>query len=74
MAKKKTDLVQTEQPPIDIQDDEFRGIGGSYIRDPLTGKRTRVVEAGESLRDNDGTDRVSQKTVTTETEKADEIE
>lgn len=28
--------------PFDIQDDEFRGQGGSYIFDSQTGKRARV--------------------------------
>lgn len=28
-------------------DDEFEGQGGSYLIDPLTGKRTRIPEEGE---------------------------
>jgi hypothetical protein len=32
-----------EQPAVDIQNDEHRGVGGSYIFDPVTGKRTRVA-------------------------------
>ena len=27
--------------------DEFSGIGGQYVRDPLTGKRSKVPEATE---------------------------
>lgn len=27
--------------------DEFTGIGGSYVRDPLTGKRSKAPEATE---------------------------
>lgn len=30
-------------PTIDIQNDEFRGVGGSYIRDAATGMRTRIA-------------------------------
>lgn len=33
--------AETEAQP-DIQNDEFRGHGGSYVFDPVTGKRTRV--------------------------------
>ncbi len=68
MAKKK-DPEQTEQPPVDIQDDEFRGMGGSYIVDPATGKRVRV--AGQDVVADE---QVSGAIVTTEMEKADEIE
>lgn len=28
--------------PADIQNDEYRGMGGSYVIDPATGKRIRV--------------------------------
>lgn len=36
-------VPQQKQPaPVDIQNDEYRGMGGSYIIDPATGKRTRV--------------------------------
>lgn len=69
MAKKKPDPMQTEQPPVDIQDDEFRGMGGSYIVDPETGKRVRV--AGPDVVADE---QESGAIVTTETEKADEIE
>lgn len=43
MAKKKTDPEQTEQAPVDIQNDEYRGMGGSYVFDTDTGKRTRIA-------------------------------
>lgn len=50
MAKKETSstlLIKTpDQNPADIQDDEYRGVGGSYIIDPDTGKRTRVEGPG----------------------------
>lgn len=36
---------QTEAPPIDIQQDEYRGQGGSYVFDAATGKRTRIGTA-----------------------------
>lgn len=37
--------------PIDIQNDEFRGQGGSYVFDPATGKRTRANPVwGDSIR------------------------
>ena len=62
-------LVINQKTPVDIQDDEFRGMGGSYIVDPATGKRVRV--AGPDV----GADeQESGAIVTTETEKADEIE
>ena len=32
-----------EQKPVDIQNDEHRGIGGRYVFDAATGKRTRVA-------------------------------
>lgn len=55
--------------PADIQNDEFRGMGGSYIVDPATGKRVRV--AGPNVVADE---QESGAIVTTETEKADEIE
>jgi hypothetical protein len=36
------------EKPVDVQNDEFRGVGGSYIFDPKTGSRTRV--AGQPLK------------------------
>lgn len=45
MAKKKPDPEQTEQLP-DVQNDEFRGMGGSYVFDPQTGKRTLIARTG----------------------------
>lgn len=43
MAKtKKQDPEQTEQLP-DVQNDEYHGMGGSYVIDPETGKRVRVA-------------------------------
>lgn len=32
-----------ELKTVDIQNDEHRGIGGSYVFDPDTGKRTRIA-------------------------------
>lgn len=88
MAKlKKTDPEQTEQSavpdgvicdetvctlPVDIQDDEHRGVGGSYIFDPATGKRTRIEEPAHETNANVGADSIRPADVT-ETEKADEI-
>ena len=51
MAKKETSSnlwIKTpdQNPVVDIQDDEHRGHGGSYIFDPATGKRTRVAGPG----------------------------
>lgn len=46
MTKKKPpqDPPQQEQPArIDIHDDEYRGVGGCYVVDPATGKRTRIA-------------------------------
>lgn len=40
MAKTKPDTA-AQAGAADIQDDEYRGMGGSYIFDPVTGKRTR---------------------------------
>ena len=61
MAKKKPDPEQTEQAP-DVQNDEFRGMGGSYVIDPATGKRTRiagnVVELTVAAYDEDITDEI----------------
>ncbi|MCE7915421.1 MAG: hypothetical protein DYH15_12280 [Nitrosomonas sp. PRO4] len=43
MAKDKNQKPDTpEQNAVDIQNDEFRGHGGSYVFDPATGKRTPV--------------------------------
>lgn len=28
---------------VDVQNDEYRGMGGSYVFDPATGKRTRIA-------------------------------
>jgi len=36
-------------PTIDIQNDEFRGMGGSYIIDPATGKRVRMEGPGVAV-------------------------
>jgi hypothetical protein len=49
MAKvtSSTLLIKTpDQNPADIQDDEYRGVGGSYIIDLATGKRKRVQGPG----------------------------
>jgi hypothetical protein len=35
-------LVINRPAPVDVQDDEYRGVGGSYIVDPETGKRVKV--------------------------------
>lgn len=43
--KDKPDLATDHQngsDQIDFQSDEFRGLGGSYVVDPDTGKRQRV--------------------------------
>ena len=32
-----------------IFNDEFDGVGGSYLLDPATGKRTRIPEEGEAV-------------------------
>lgn len=74
MVKRKTsDGISAPVPnapelPVDIQNDEYRGHGGSYIVDPATGNRVRVEGPG-----------VEQNVIPaveaeTETEKADEIE
>ncbi len=34
---------QNGSDQIDFQDDEHRGMGGSYVIDPATGKRQRVA-------------------------------
>lgn len=47
MAKQKNSGVASEETAIDIQDDEYRGMGGSYILDPKTGKRTRAEGLSE---------------------------
>ncbi len=54
MAKTRSteDTAPESQPEalaVDIQNDEFRGIGGSYVFDSATGKRQRV--AGPDLND-----------------------
>jgi len=33
---------QHDSQPVDIQNDDYRGFGGSYVFDPATGKRTRI--------------------------------
>lgn len=76
MAKKETSSapwIKTpeQNPMVDIQDDEHRGVGGSYIFDPATGKRTRVEEPAPE-ENNVGADHIRPADVT-ETEKADEI-
>lgn len=50
MVKKKTkDEITVPVPvpdaktPPSIPVDEFHGMGGSYVLDPVTGKRTRVA-------------------------------
>lgn len=43
MAKpKKTDPDKTPEQAPKIPVDEYHGMGGSYVIDPETGKRTRV--------------------------------
>lgn len=56
-AKKIREILEDqglpENPAIDIQNDEFRGMGGSYIFDPATGKRIRIagpVVGADSIR------------------------
>lgn len=77
MARKDTSstlLIKTPDPNLvaDIQDDEHRGVGGSYIFDPATGKRTRIEELAAPEETNVGADHIRPADVT-ETEKADEI-
>ncbi len=59
--------VPVPEVPADIQNDEYRGHGGSYIIDPATGKRQRVE--GPGVLDNADTEHAI-----TEEEKTDEIE
>lgn len=49
MAKSKTE--SEAEKPVDVQADEFRGVGGSYIFDPKAGRRTRVE--GQPLKEAD---------------------
>lgn len=51
------DEIAAPVPEIssDIQNDEYRGQGGSYIIDPDTGKRVRVEGPGVAA-DNAGTE------------------
>lgn len=76
MARKETSstlrIKTADQNPVDIQDDEYRGMGGSYIVDPATGKRTRIEEPAHETNANVGADSIRPADVT-ETEKADEI-
>lgn len=44
MAKIKEQKPDNVAEPVDIQNDEYRGEGGSYVFDPVAGKRTRVEE------------------------------
>lgn len=39
--------AENAEAPVDFQDDEYRGHGGSYIADPKTGKRTKVNSTGQ---------------------------
>lgn len=75
MARKETSsplwIKTPDQNPVDIQDDEHRGVGGSYIFDPATGKRTRIEEPAPA-EPNVETDYIRPADVT-KTEKADEI-
>lgn len=38
--------IDQDQEPVDVQNDEYRGMGGSYVFDPATGKRTRIAGPG----------------------------
>lgn len=76
MARKETNstlLIKTpdQSAGVDIQDDEHRGVGGSYVFDPVSGKRTRIEEPA-SEETNVGADHIRPADVT-EKEKADEI-
>lgn len=44
VKKKHKDEISVPVPEkrIDVQRDELRGVGGSYVFDPETGKRIRV--------------------------------
>lgn len=52
MTKKKTDSAQEAAAPATpakdaldaIRTDEYAGKGGSYLFDPITGKRTPITE------------------------------
>lgn len=47
MAKpKKQDPAGTPEQAPKIPEDEYHGMGGSYVIDPATGKRTRVAGQG----------------------------
>lgn len=67
MAKKKQDPEKTEQLP-DVQNDEFRGMGGSYVIDPATGKRVRVAgpELHEATAEESGTESMDAEVLTDE--------
>ena len=41
--KDKPDTADHGSDQIDFQNDEHRGMGGSYVVDPGTGKRQRVA-------------------------------
>lgn len=79
MVKKKTKdsltvaVPQQMQPaPVDIQNDEYRGMGGSYVIDPATGKRIRAEGpdvGADSIRPE-----LEPETGINQEEKADEIE
>lgn len=82
MRKKKTKDVIAAPVPVPVPPgvscdervcklpvDEYHGIGGSYVIDPSTGKRTPV--GADSIRPKPET---GTATETTEKEKADEIE
>ena len=58
--------------PVDIQNDEYHGMGGSYIIDPATGKRTRVE--GPSVGADGIRPATDPETEIIEEDKADEIE
>lgn len=54
---------------IDELLDEFRGMGGSYVVDPATGKRVlvaRTAEAGEAVPDEGSDNLKEQENGTTE--------
>lgn len=74
VKKKDSDKIAVPVPdaktPPGIPVDEYHGLGGSYVIDPATGKRTRVDGP------NVGADGIHPGTATetTEEEKADEIE
>ena len=41
------DAVPMAEPEGGWPADEFSGLGGQYVRDPLTGKRSKAPEATE---------------------------